>query len=235
MPLAFACFLAGCAVGGGSDPDPVGGKHDAGSDTGRGADTSSRDDTASGDDTASTVDSGGSSDGVGDAESDTGVDTTDTATTDAVGGSPCSTLGTSDCTGAALSLGSISGDTGSPIKTASGSDSQFLRITITENDSSVFTAKDLHVRITLKSPAGENFDLFVYKGKAKGDGGGVECATASQSSTNVDPTDIVSFGWPDNHPIGGFDDTATLSIEVRAVTKTCDSSAKWELTVEGNK
>jgi len=167
---------------------------------------------------------------------DTGTEPTDTAVPpDTVGGPACTTLTAADCLSSATSLGSISGDTGSPSKTLSGSDSQWARITITEDDSSLLSSKDLKVTVTLDSPSPENFDLFVYEGKAKGDGGGIECSSVSGSSTSVTTFDSVSLSWKDNRPIGGFDDTKTLSIEVRAISLTCDPSLSWSLKVEGNK
>jgi hypothetical protein len=127
----------------------------------------------------------------------------------------------------------VSGDTGSGSSTASGSNGEFLRIYVTEDDSSIFTTVDLSARITLTSPPGENFDLYVYEGPLAGDGGGVECTTVAGSST-TSGVDVVNLKWPDEHPIGGHDDSRNLSIEVRPVSTTCDPSAKWTLKVEGH-
>ena len=150
------------------------------------------------------------------------------------GGATCVVADVSMCA-SSTSMGSVSGDTGAGVKTATGSNGQWLKIDVTENDSSLFSSVDLKVRITLDSPAGENFDLYVYMGKTKADGGGIECTTVAGSSTLATGQDVVSLGWPDKRPIGGSDDSRTLSIEVRPAGEPCDASATWTLTVLGHK
>jgi hypothetical protein len=130
-------------------------------------------------------------------------------------------------------MSGVSGDTGGSAF-ASGTDSKFLRIRVSEDDSSLFSGKDLRARITLTS-TGKNFDLYVYMGKTVGDGGGFECTTVKSSSTeSLGTPDVVALTWADNRPVGGHDDTRFLSIEVRAVDSSCDG-ASWSLTVEGDK
>lgn len=229
---------SGCAVGGEDvDGDGDGGitRKDSGptdsafdtavKDTGSSSDTGSSLDTGSTTDTGSSLDTGSAV--------DTGS-TTDTGGATDTGTTACTTLGAAECKASAEVLAAISGDTGSPSATRTGSDAAFFRVTITEDDSSLLSSKDLKVRITLDSPAGENFDLYVYKGKAKGDGGAVECATVAKSSTTTG-SDVVTLSWSDNRPIGGFDDSTPLSIEVRPTGTTCDPSLTWTLKIEGNK
>jgi hypothetical protein len=128
---------------------------------------------------------------------------------------------------------SISGDKGGTA-TSSGTDSKFLRIRVSEDDSSLLSSKDLKARITLTSTGG-NFDLYVYRGNTVGDGGGVECTTVTSSSTEAAGSpDVVALTWNDNRPVGGHDDTRLLTIEVRAADSSC-AGASWSLTVEGNK
>jgi hypothetical protein len=222
--FAFACLALGtaCAAGSAEDPDTVK-KKDSGvdgtaKDTGSPPEDTALPDTAADPDTSTT-----------DSDLDSTSDTTEE------GLPPCTTLTAADCVSAALSMASVSGDTGADVRTATGSDSSWYHVTVTENDSSLFSSVDLKVTITLSSPSGENFDLYVCMGKAKGDGGGIECTTVARSSTSSSGDDVVSLTWPDNRPIGGFDDTKVLSIEVRAMSATCDPSLTWSLKVEGHK
>ena len=183
------------------------------------------------------TDTGGSGADTGGSGTDTGGGDdggTDTTTGTDGGGATCVVADVSMCA-SSTSMGSVSGDTGSGVKTATGSNGQWLKIDVTENDSSLFSSVDLKVRITLDSPAGENFDLYVYMGKTKADGGGIECTTVAGSSTLATGQDVVSLGWPDKRPIGGSDDSRTLSIEVRPAGEPCDASATWTLTVLGHR
>ncbi|MEO7097429.1 MAG: hypothetical protein ABI175_29480 [Polyangiales bacterium] len=240
-PLASAAALS-CAVadtrlddgvivpgdGGGGDARVDGAGKDSG---GVGTDTS----TPGKDSSTPGVDTGGGGTDTGGGGTDTGGGGTDTSTgTDTGGGSKCTVADVSMCA-SSTTMGSVSGDTGSGTKTATGSDGQWLQINVTEDDSGIFSSKDLKVKITLDSPAGENFDLYVYQGKDKGDGGGLECTTVAGSSTLSSGSDAVSLNWNDNHPVGGHDDTRTITIEVRPAGDPCDPSATWTLTVAGNK
>jgi hypothetical protein len=174
-----------------------------------------------------TIDSGSNAPDTLPASTDTG------SADDTSSGTPCTTLSSTDCISSAEVLTAISGDTGGT-GTTSGSDSKFIRIRVTENDSSVFSGKDLRARITLTS-TGANFDLYVYMGATIGDGGGAECTTVKSSSTEPTGTpDVVALTWNDNRPIGGHDDARDLTIEVRAADASC-AGASWSLTVEGNK
>lgn len=227
LALAIGCATATEDIDEGVGP---GRKRDSGTvanDSGEEEDTS-----APGEDSSSSTDSGSSTD-TGSPPTDTGSSSTDTGTPPMDSGpGACSTLMYTDCL-AATSLGSVSGDTGSGTKTATGTDSKFLQVTVTEDDSAVFTSKDPKVRITLSSTGG-NFDLYTYLGPTKGDGGGVECTTIKASSTNPSGDDLVALSWNDNRPIGGSDDTRVVSIEVRATMPSCEG-ASWTLKVEGNK
>lgn len=243
--LAVLCssFVTGCAtaVESGLDGVTVQPSKDGGRDGARG-DASGVDTGGSGSDSDLPPDDSGNpgddSSSTGDSSSPDDASSDSSTTTDTSvpsdGGPTCIVPDPSACA-AATSLGSISGDTGSGSKTATGSSGQWLQITVTENDSSLFSSKDLRAFFTLTSPPGENFDLFVYEGKTKADGGGIECTTVSGSSTSTTSPETVSLTWTDHRPIGGADDTRILSIEVRAVTPTCDPSASWSLLIEGNK
>jgi hypothetical protein len=198
----------------GSDQDSASGADSASADTG-----SVSTDSASGDDSASADDSAG-----GD----------DTSSASDTSGTPCDVLSSSDCSGGATDLGSVSGDKNADVKTATGTDNQFLRVKVTEDDSAILSSKDLHVRVTLSSTAPANFDLYVYLGSTKADGGSIECSSVKDYSTVSGSDDVIEETWTDNHPIGGSDDTRYVTIEVRSATPTC-TGASWSLTVEGNK
>lgn len=228
--VAAGLVLGGCAVASDEvDVNPTYGKGDAHGDgnnstTDGGDDGSAEADFPDGGDDASSDSTSGTDGGDDGGSSETSTET----------GTPCSMLTSSDCASSATDLGSISGDTGSPSKTASGTDNQFLRIKLTEDDSSVFSAKDLHARFTLTSTPPQVFYLYVYEGPAKGDGGGVECTTYNGSAEDPSGNEVVEESWTDHHPLGGFDDTRIFSIEVRSATPTC-TGGSWSLLVEGNK
>lgn len=227
----FACVfalvsLAGCAVADGDVDGVAPGRRDTGGGAEEEDDTGSSSVTDSGntDSGSSGTDTGGSSGGDtgGSSGEDTGGSTT-----------PCTALTSAECTGSAEIMTSISGDKGGTAS-ASGTDSKWLRIKITEDDSSIFSGKDLRALVTLTS-TGANFDLYVYMGKTIGDGGGVECSTLKSSSTQaLGSPDVVALAWSDNQPIGGHDDGRFISIEVRGADSSC-AGASWTLTVEGNK
>lgn len=197
------------------------------------------DDTSAPYDSGSSVyDSGTSADTSPKPPADTGSPTTDTSAdtgspTDTGPGTPCTALTSTDCASSAQLMAGISGDKASS-STTSGTDSKFLRIRVAETDSSIFSAKALRSLITLTS-TGANFDLYVYMGKAAGDGGGYECSTVRSSATEaLGSPDVVSLMWADDQGFGGHDDSRYLSIEVRAADASC-TGASWTLTVEGNK
>ena len=91
------------------------------------------------------------------------------------------------CAGA-TDLGTISGDTGAGVKSATGSTSQWFKIRLSEDDSDVFGVS-MEMRATLVSPAGSNFDLHVYRA---GGSSGVECSAITKSATTTG-TDVVSM------------------------------------------
>ncbi len=227
--LTAFLLVAGCALGGQEEQDGVTVRKDAGDTGGPSSDTGS-----GSTDTGTTFDSGSLDTGSADTGSpDTTV--TDTGVTDTGTGEPCTVLGPSDCKSSATILSSISGDTGKGVATRTGSNSAWFRVMITEDDSSVFSTVKLNVRITLDSPPGGNFDLYVYKGKAKGAGGAIECSAVASSSTSTLASDVVALDWSDTHPIGGYDDSTPISIEVRPVGTSCPTTDTWTLTVEGHK
>jgi hypothetical protein len=186
---------------------------DAGDEGGTGGDgTGGGSDAGTGTDAATNVDSGGGGGGGG-------------------GGGTTTSCATPNICSSATDLGSISGDTGADVKTASGTGSQWFKIRVTEDDSSV-TGLSLLTRVELVSPPGANFDLFVY---LAGGSSGQECATVKSSSTNASGLDTTSTEWGESGLFSnGSDDSRTLSIEVRWVSGTCSAATPWSLTVRGD-
>ena len=125
----------------------------------------------------------------------------------------------------AASLGTVSGDTGSGTISYTGTTSRWISITVSEDDHTILTPKALKAEISLSSPTGVDFDLYVYDG----------CGSLLDKSTNLSGIDSVAAEWPDLQPFpSGHDDTKTLYIEVRHRAGSCSASSKWSLQVRGN-
>jgi hypothetical protein len=120
-------------------------------------------------------------------------------------------------------LGSVSGDTGAGILTTSGVGEKWLRVHVTEDDSTFFTSVYLAATITLNSiPAGQDYDLYVYCLSCGG--------TLAGSSTNGGNQDeVVNVRRND---VIGTDDSFDVLIEVRYFAGS--SAGAWNLSVAGN-
>ncbi len=220
--LALGLGLAACAVGttevvGGGSGDDGGTSDDAStthSDSGRNDAGSTGNDAGMDLDGGTTPDGGGTDSG--------GID----------GGGTTIPCNSPNACASASAIGTLSGDTSSPDVTSSGTTSKWLTLIATENDSSPL-ATPMKLSVTLTSPGTENFDLYVYLG---GSPGAVECSTIKQSSTNgTGQTDTVSIQWGESGTFANnSDDTRTITIEVRAASTPCDSTATWSLTAHGH-
>ncbi|HEY8078560.1 MAG TPA: hypothetical protein VIF62_30730 [Labilithrix sp.] len=127
-------------------------------------------------------------------------------------------------------LGSISGDTGSDTQTAQGTTSQWFTVRVNENDSSVI-ANSLEMKATLVSPAGANFDLYVYVPGSDT----LECSAVSASSTSTSSTDTAGVEFGESGTFSdGSDNSRTVTVEVRHVSGSCSAGAKWTLSLVGN-
>jgi hypothetical protein len=172
-------------------------------------------DAAVADDAAVVVDAG--------TDAATGVDS-------GTGGGGVSCASPNVCAGA-TDLGTISGDTGADVKTASGAGSQWFTIRVNENDSSVLPLT-LLAKAELSSPPGTNFDVFIY---VAGGSSGQECSAVKASSTNASGLDSATAEWGETGIFSnGSDDSRTVSVEVRWVSGTCSTAAPWTLTVRGD-
>jgi hypothetical protein len=132
----------------------------------------------------------------------------------------------------ATDLGPISGDSGGDTKHATGSTSQWLTVNVSEDDHSV-DGNSLEVKAALVSPAGANFDLFVY---VPGDTGGRECSAVTQKSESTTDRDEagVEFGEDGGDWSNGGGDGRTVTLEVRWVSGPCSPGSTWTLDVTGN-
>ena len=133
------------------------------------------------------------------------------------------------CQASTTSMGSVSGDTTSNPVSRQGTTSEFVTVNVSEDSSSVF-GNSMEVKVVLVSPAGTNFDLYVY-----GSGTTKTCTALMGSSKLTTSTDTVGLEWGEG---GGFsngsDDDRVLTLEVRHVSGTCAPGSKWTLSVVGN-
>jgi hypothetical protein len=197
---AFA--LLGCATG--SELDSVagqgsGGHHGVGGQGGAVAGSSSNASAASSSSSSASSGSGGEG-----------------------GGTECFAA-PNQCSGA-IEILSIAGDIGSDTRNETGTTSKWFKLNVQETVNSPFTFPPLSYTATLTSPAGMNFDLYIYDG----DSTGPNCM-ANPAKADGDP-DAFSEKWNDTV---GSDDTKWIVLEVRYASGT-DCSGSWSLTVQGD-
>jgi len=151
----------------------------------------------------------------------------DAAMPDAPSSSVCAS---SQMCSSAMMLGTVSGDSGNTKLTASGYQSAWYRVRVTENDSSPF-GLTLRVGAKLTSPSGAQFDVFVYLNTGSDV---VECNTTVGTSTTSGSTKTIHEEWGEGSISNGSDDGRNASIEIRPVSGTCAPNQMWQLEVEGN-
>lgn len=243
--LAIACgivVVVACANGGDATDEYLAPGDDGAAGSGDGnaessASGSGGGSSGGGSGSSSSGSSGGSSSSSsggddGGASGDAGDDGGDGGTDGGDGGNPTSCMSSDTCSANAMTLTSLAGDKSGPTDTATGTTSEWLRIDMTEQDSSL-TAHAMKITAALTSPSGSNFDLYAYLGSKVGD---IQCATPKGQSTNpAGQTDTVSFQWGETGTFAnGSDDSATVMLEVRWVSGTCSSGSTWSLSVHGN-
>jgi len=133
------------------------------------------------------------------------------------------------CQGAS-GIGLVSGDESSRTIGASGSESTWIEFQVTENDDALVGAA-MSFTATLSSPAGADFDLYVYRGM---EGGNTGCNGFMQQSTSAGSQDAVSMTWGEGVVPNGLDDGVWVAVEIRAKDDMCAPGQQWMLTVEGN-
>lgn len=131
----------------------------------------------------------------------------------------------------AMALGSVSGDTGNATVQGSGYQAAWFQVRVTEDDNDPFGVP-MNLTAQLTSPAGTNYDLFLYVNTGSDV---VECTNVSTSSTSTGATDVAHLTWGETGTFAnGADDSRTVSIEVRPISGTCSPGATYQLTVTGD-
>ena len=147
---------------------------------------------------------------------------------DAPGGNLCASAAT--CTGA-VSLGTVSGDTGGDMATATGFQSAWYSVRVTENDSGVFGVPQL-LLTQLTSPSSEQYDVFVYVNTGTDV---IECSSSSGTVMTNGATESVDLEWGETGTFSNdSDDSRSVSIEIRPKPGTCSAAKPWNLTVTGD-
>lgn len=147
------------------------------------------------------------------------------ASTAAAGGNGgaggCDLMSPNTCETAEV-LMEIDGNQGMEIVETKGTGSKWFQMKIvdaTEGERPSFTA-------TLTSAMGTDYDLYV----SHGDDNGPDCAFPQLQATGM-PESFTQW-WAG---VIGQDDSRHLSLEIRHVSGgTCEESAQWTLTVQGN-
>lgn len=128
-------------------------------------------------------------------------------------------------------LGSVSGDTGNQKLTATGYQSAWYRVRVTEDDSAI-AGLTLRVAAKLTSPATPMFDVLVYVNTGSDV---IECSTTRGTVSMNGNTKQVRVEWGEGAIANGNDDGRNVSIEIRPLATTgCSPGAMWQLEIEGN-
>ncbi len=141
----------------------------------------------------------------------------------------------SSCTSSATcqtaqDLGSVSGDTGSQMKSASGYQAAWYKVRVTEDDSGIVGVK-LSVTAQLTSPVGSNYDVYMYVNSGTDV---IECSSPSGTAQMSGNTDTLRIIWGEGSIPNGSDDSRTVSIEIRPVSGPCMQNAPSQLQITGN-
>lgn len=133
------------------------------------------------------------------------------------------------CQTAAL-LGQVSGDTGNQKLTAMGYQAAWFRVRVTEDNNGI-VGLTLRGAAKLTSPAGVDFDVFVYLDTGSDV---IACTTPTGTMTTAGGVEQTRVEWGEGSIPNGIDDDRTLSIEVRPISGACAPGQPWQLEIEGN-
>jgi hypothetical protein len=188
-------------------------------------------DTTSGD---ATTGDGSATSGAGGTGSGAGGDPATTSATSTTGSSSASSTGSggpvcdykapNNCQ-SSETMAAIDGDKNNDTRIVKGTTSKWFKVLVNEAVSSVISFPQLSYTASLVSPAGMDFDLFVYDG------------TTSTPSCSGNPThatgnpESASETWGDTL---NSDDTKWLTLEVRYISGDMCPSDQWVLTVKGH-
>ena len=126
-------------------------------------------------------------------------------------------------------IGMVSGDEASDAIGISGADATWITFQVTEDNDAV-VGESLSFTVTLSSPPGVDYDLYVYRGAP---GGPTGCSGVLDSSTSASPTDVVHMSWGEAGVANGIDDRAWVAVEV-VPKDTCPDGSQWTLDVDGD-
>lgn len=141
----------------------------------------------------------------------------------------CTYASPNQCSTATV-LSAISGDKNSSASYTAQT-SQWLKIHVKEDVGSIFP-EDLSYTVTLTSPPGMDYDVYVHHGPK---GGSTDCNAAPTKGSGNGGSKSVYKKWKDEQGFGGKDDSVWLSIEVRYVSGSeCGAAAEWTLVVQGH-
>lgn len=131
---------------------------------------------------------------------------------------------------AAVTLGSVDGDSSSLKVTASGYQAAWYRVRVEETDSSPL-GEQLKVTAKLTSPAAVGFDVFLYVDE---NNDVIQCTLPTSTSSTTGTVTTASIEWGEGSISNGDDDGRSVSIEVRPISGACEPSAVWQLEVFGD-
>ena len=141
----------------------------------------------------------------------------------------CSTTAT--CMAPTMTLTSVSGDTGAGTATASGYQSAWFQVRVTEDDSGPFGVS-MTMTATLTSPAATNYDLYLYINTGSDV---LSCTTPTGAATKNGAVQSQKLTWGESGTFSnGNDDGRTVVVEVRAPATGCAPAATWQLNVQGD-
>jgi hypothetical protein len=115
-------------------------------------------------------------------------------------------------------------ESGAPL-IINGSGSKWVKISAEERVNGISGA-EMRVRVTLRSPANADFNLFVY-GAATAD-----CDTSTESSELQVGEDAVDLRWGEGAVANGKSDTKDVFVKVVEAPGACNAAGNWELTFE---
>lgn len=131
----------------------------------------------------------------------------------------------------AMMLGTVSGDTNNGKLTASGYQSAWFRVRVTE-DYHEFLGLTLRVASKLTFPPSVGFETYVYLNQ--GSDVAAECAIMTGTRSTVGNLQTVKAEWGEGGFSNGSNDSRNVTIEVRPVGSNCAMTEMWQLEVEGN-
>ena len=119
-------------------------------------------------------------------------------------------------------MGSVSGDSGSDSKTYVGRGERYLKLSVTENNSSWYERHELSATLTLNVPDGTNYNLSVWCDA---------CSTSAGSSSSSGSTDeVVRVRWDENF----FSSESGRDIYIKVTYSSANICSEWTLNALGN-